>query len=376
MRIAFIYDAAYPWNKGGAEKRVYELAWRLAKKGHEVHWYTFGWWWEEYGQRDIKFQGINMHGVHPPMDLYSKNRRSIRQAIYFALKLFPRLNEERFDVVDCQGFPFFSAFTAKYHALRGRSKLVLTIHEAWDDYWYEYLGWKGFFGKLIEKIMLKLTPLVIAVSPKTCRDIKHIRSALEPEVIPNGINFKQIIEIEAAMQRSDIIFAGRLIKEKNLTQLLESLKIIKEQIPDISCKIIGEGPEKIQLQQLVQEYGLQRNVEFIGFLDDASLISYIKASKVFVLPSLREGFGMVVLEANACGLPVVVIENPMNAAVDLITSGVNGFVSKPDKENLALNIIKALNKGHKMRESCREHAQEYNWDFITNKLEKYYQKIL
>ena len=121
MKIAFIYDAVYPWVKGGAEKRVYELAKRLAQRGHEVHWYSIGWWWPEQGQKDITMDGIILHGVSKPIELYSDDRRSIKEAILFSLKLFKPLWKESFDVVDCQGFPFFSCFIARIHSIVGKS---------------------------------------------------------------------------------------------------------------------------------------------------------------------------------------------------------------------------------------------------------------
>ena len=118
MKIAFIYDAVYPWVKGGAEKRVYELAKRLAQRGHEVHWYSIGWWWPENGKKDMVMDGIHLHGVSNPIDLYSDDRRSIKEAIIFSFKTFQtQLMKENYDVVDCQGFPFFSCFTAKIHSV-------------------------------------------------------------------------------------------------------------------------------------------------------------------------------------------------------------------------------------------------------------------
>ena len=93
--------------------------------------------------------GIHLHGVSHPIELYSNNRRSIKEAILFSIKLFKPIMEENFDVVDCQGFPFFSCFTAKIHSMIGKSTLVITLHEVWNDYWYEYLGKLGIFGKII-----------------------------------------------------------------------------------------------------------------------------------------------------------------------------------------------------------------------------------
>ena len=99
MKIAFIYDAVYPWIKGGAEKRIYEIGKRLAAK-HEVHWFGVGWWLD--GSRDgrtIEHDGIYMHPVCKPVQLYVDGRRSIGEAIYFAAKLMPKLMKERFDVL-------------------------------------------------------------------------------------------------------------------------------------------------------------------------------------------------------------------------------------------------------------------------------------
>ena len=373
MKIAFIYDAVYPFITGGAEKRVYEMARRLVKRGHEVHWYGIGWWWPENGQKDIEIEGIHLHGVCKPMDLYNDERRSIDEAVYFAVRLLPKLGREKFDVIDCQGFPFFSCFTAKINSLFSGSPLVITLHEVWNDYWYEYLGKAGFFGKLVEKLMINLTGRIITVSKKTKADLKAMKSSEKSVVIPNGIDFNYISKISPSDKKSDIIFAGRLIKEKNVEILIRAIPDVKEKIPDIKCCIIGDGPERAKLDKLVQELDIQNNVEFKGFMKDySSLISYMKSSEVFVLPSTREGFGIVVIEANACGLPVVVVDSKMNAASDLIINNKNGIISDFSKEDIAENIINMMDKKEKMQKNCIETSREYDWDKIVDALEEFY----
>ncbi|MGB9936887.1 MAG: glycosyltransferase family 4 protein [Methanobacterium sp.] len=377
MKIAFIYDAVYPFVTGGAEKRIYELARRLILKGHEVHWYGIGWWWPEEGKRDIEFDGIKLHGVCKPMDLYNNGRRSIKEAIVFALKLFPKLKQEKFDIIDCQGFPFFSCFTAKFYSLYNKSDLVITLHEVWNDYWYEYLGKAGIFGKLIEKIVVNLSSNIIVVSEKTKKDLKKIRDSENSVIIPNGIDFEEINNIEPGDQKSDIIFAGRLIKDKNVDLLIKTIGIIIKEKAEIRCLIIGDGPEKKKLINLAEKHKLQDNIIFKGFLDDhKDLFKYMKSSKVFVLPSKREGFGMVVIEANACGLPVVVIDYKMNAATDLITDDINGFVSGPSYEEIAHKILESLDKREKMQYKCIEKSKEYDWNKIVDSLEKYYKNLI
>ncbi len=373
MKIAFIYDAVYPWVKGGAEKRVYELAIRLVQRGHDVHWYSLGWWWPENGETDMVMDGIHLHGVSNPVELYSEDRRSIKEALIFSLKLLNPLMMEDYDVVDCQGFPFFSCFTAKIHSVVGKSKLIITLHEVWGDYWYTYLGKPGIFGVIVERAMLSLTDNIITVSSKTKKDLKNIKKSENSIIIPNGIDFDHITEIKASNERSDLIFAGRLIKEKNVDILINSISRIKEKFPDIRCLIIGDGPEREKLEELTVGLQLTDNVIFKGFMENYDdLIGYMKSSKVFVLPSIREGFGIVVIEANACGLPVVVVDHEMNAATDLVVDGVNGIKSGLEVDEMADNIIKSLDSSDKCKEKCIELSRKYDWNKIVDSLEKVY----
>lgn len=401
MKIAFIYDGVYPWITGGIEKRLHELSKKLVERGHEVHWYGVGWWWTDSGKnigaetvknmefkhckvtrvendnRDVELDGIHIHGVCKPLSLYKNDRRSIKEAIYFAWNLLPVLMREKFDIVDCQNFPFFSCFPAKLHTLTGKSKLVVTWHEVWDNYWYEYLGKKGIFGKVIEKLTAHLTGNVVAVSKKTGDNLKNVNSGLKVNLIPNGINFKGINHAAPSDELSDVIFAGRLIKEKNVDVLVRAINHVRRVMPDVKCLIVGEGPEGDRLRNLVHNLGLEENIKFMKFFDDyPDLISCMKSSKVFVLPSTREGFGIVVVEANACGLPVVAVKSPMNAASDLVTDDKNGFICRLSEECIAEKIIKGINNGKKMREYCIKTAEHYDWAKIVDSLENIYRRVL
>ncbi|HML05518.1 MAG TPA: glycosyltransferase family 4 protein [Methanobacterium sp.] len=377
MKIAFIYDAVYPFVTGGAEKRVYELAKRLVQRGHEVHWYGIGWWWPEEGQKDIELDGIKLHGVSKPMDLYNTERRSIKEAILFSIKLFPYIMRERYDIVDCQGFPFFSSFVAKIHSLLGKSVFCITWIEVWNDYWYEYLGKIGIFGKIVEKLTSYLTKNIIAISEKTRRDLEGMGVTKEIEVVPVGINMNYIEEISPSDYKSDIIFAGRLIKDKNVDILIKAVDIVKKEIQDINCTIIGEGPERANLENLVRKLEIADNIKFIGFCrEHEEMISHMKSSKVFVLPSTREGFGIVIIEANACGLPVIVVNHGMNAACDLIINNKNGFIADFSKEDIALKIISLLNKKGEMRDDCIDMSKKFDWEQIVDSLEKFYMNAI
>jgi glycosyltransferase involved in cell wall biosynthesis len=368
MKIAYIYDAVYPWVKGGAEKRIYEISKRLVERGHKVHWFGLKWW---DGEKDILKDGINLHAIGEWSNLYVDGRRSIKEGLYFGIKTLTGLKGD-FDVIDCQEFPYFSCFSAKIHSVVKRTPLIITWHEVWGDYWFEYLGKKGIFGWSVENLTAKLTNKNIAVSKRTKEDLERI-GVKNIHVVPNGTDFKKIEKVKPLEEETDVIFAGRLIKEKHVDILIRGIDLIKNEIPDVKCVIIGDGPEKRTLESLVNDFGLDSNVRFIGFLENYDdVISHMKSSKVFVSASTREGFGIVALEANACGLPVVTVKHPRNAICDLITDGETGFICELFEQDIAQKVLQAIDAGNSLREKCLEYASGYDWNGIANKVETFY----
>jgi glycosyltransferase involved in cell wall biosynthesis len=372
MKIAYIYDVIYPYVKGGAEKRIWEISKRLVKKGHEVHLFGMKYW---NGGDVVINDGVYLHGVCEPKELYVEGRRSIIEAIYFARKLLIPLMKEDFDVIDCQAFPYFPCFAAKICSSVKRTPLVITWHEVWDGYWYEYLGKKGVFGKCIEIMTAHHTDKLIAVSERTKKDLERIGVKKEIRVIPNGIDLGKIEKVKPSKEETAVIFAGRLIKEKNVDVMIKAVNLVKREVPDVNCIIIGDGPEKSKLEKLAYELGLENNSVFTWFLDDYDeVISYMKSSKVFVLPSTREGFGIVALEANACGLPVVTVNHKRNAACDVITNDENGFICELSEGDVAEMILKGLDKRKEMKRKCIECAKGYDWERIVNLIEAVYKE--
>ena len=174
-----------------------------------------------------------------------------------------------------------------------------------------------------------------------------------------------------------MIFAGRLLPNKNVALLLESLPILIRDHPELGCLIVGEGPERADLEGLASRLGISASVTFLDFLpshDD--VIALMKQSKVFVLPSVREGFGLVVLEANACGLPVVTVDHPDNASRHLVEDGRNGFVVALDAAAVAAAIEKcldaadsgALNPAGGVRE-------DHDWSTVVTRFEEVLREV-
>lgn len=379
MKIAFIYDTAFPWVTGGAERRIYEIASRLSNRGHDVHIFSLGYWMntEEFSSKKIiKYEGITYHSVGKPMDLYTKNNsRSIKEALYFARCILKNAKLNDFDIVDCQGFPYFSCYSSK---IKCRKNLVITVHEVWNDYWYEYLGKLGIFGKIVEKGIFHLTKNVVCVSQLTFENMLKNRCPDNATIIANGVNIQEITFVNPSKEYKDVIFAGRLIPEKHVDLIINAISKVKKVHPQVKCKIIGNGPSEKYLKQLTSSLDLEKNITFEDFYENhEKLYEEIKSSSTLILPSKREGFGIIVIEANACGVPVITLDNDMNAAKDLITSD-NGWIIEDDSEKLANIINNIIENGidSSKRNLCREYAKEYDWNHITTQTEKYYLDIL
>ncbi|MFC2154731.1 glycosyltransferase family 4 protein, partial [Candidatus Altiarchaeota archaeon] len=294
MKIAYVSDVLYPYIKGGCERRIWELSRRLVKRGHEVHIYSMKFWEGE----NIKIEeGVVLHGVCPATPLYKKSgRRSISQAINFSFRVFPPLLRGDYDLIECNQFPYLPIVPAKICSILKRKPLAVSWHEVWGDYWYEYLGSLGFFGKLFERLTSGLPEKIIAVSRKTKEALISLGIQKNKIIlIPNGVDISFIQSVKPEKKGVDLIFVGRLIPEKNVDVLLKALARIVGGGRDVSLVIVGEGPEKNNLISLAAELNVSGRVSFLGYFEEyRDLIAVMKSAKLLLLPSSREGFGLVV----------------------------------------------------------------------------------
>ena len=371
LKIAIVSDAIYPYNKGGKEKRIYEISTRLAKRGHEVTIYCMKWW---SGPNTRVDEGVQIKAISPYFPLYAGEKRSIKEALLFSLYCL-KLVKEDFDILDVDHMPHFVLFSTKVVALLKRKKLHVIWNEVWGvSYWIQYMGGLGIIAALIEKISSMLPDKIIAVSEHTAKGLVTELNVPKQKitVIPNGISITELEDINSATLVSDVIFVGRLLANKNVNVLIQSVALLKTKYPRIKCIIVGKGPERNALIKLVQEQDLFENVEFIeGIEDHRQLYALMKASRVFAFPSTREGFGIVVLEANGCGLPVITTDHHQNAARYLIEDGLNGRVISLAKKNLA-NMIDTYLTINPDPTKYKSFLQQYDWSNLAQRVEDVY----
>lgn len=370
-RVAFVSDSVYPYNKGGKEKRLHEITKRLVKDGRQVDIYTMKWW---KGPKNLRTaDGVYLHGITRLRPLYTGERRSIGQAIWFSLACL-KLITRRFEVVDVDSMPFFPLFSVRLVCWLKRKKMHATWHEVWGkEYWHNYMGGpSGYLGAAIEALAMKTPDVVISNSDHTTRRLRQAGMKKQIATVPLGVDVDNILTAPAHDLQSDIVFVGRLLENKNVDLLVDAVSLVKRAKHDIRCIIVGDGPERPRLEQQVAELQLENNITFFNFIEDHNeLYSLMKSSKMLVQPSTREGFGLVVVEANACGIPVITTSHEHNAARDLIIEGENGFLTRVNARDLAAQIRKILRGGSmEPAKTLHEKFGRYRWNYAAEEVER------
>ena len=373
MDIAFVSNVVYPFVTGGAEKRIHEIGTRLADEGHEVTVYGRRFW---DGPRVMEHEGMTLHGVAPAKDLYTDDRRSITEAIDFAVRLLKplRRNVDDHDLVVASVFPYFPVLAAKLTTLRTDIPLVTTWHEVWGDYWEEYLGRLAPFGKLTEQITARTPQYPIAVSGVTADRLAESGPARDSiTVIPNGINTAQIQHAPLPEAGYDVLYAGRLIEHKNVDLLLDAFDRVATE-HDVTLGIVGDGPAADRLHRQAASLTHTDRVEFCGFLDEyEAVLGQMRAADLFVSPSTREGFGLTYAEAMAADCRVIAADHPDSAADEVI--GDAGFLAAPTVDDLA-PVLDGVLSGNQPAVDPVRRADRFDWETVAERAATQYRQAV
>lgn len=183
-------------------------------------------------------------------------------------------------------------------------------------------------------------------------------------VIPHGVEHRLYnASVTAADNlKNMIIFLGVLSNRKGPVYLIRAVPLIKKELPDVKVFIIGKGPQKDFLIKEAVKLGVEKNIEFLGFLPQEALPGYYRAATVTIIPSLLEGFGITALESMAIGTPV--IASDIEPLVSLI--GKAGlYFPLHNHIVLARQIIRILkddNLRNFLSQEAQEKARGYSWE--------------
>ena len=274
-------------------------------------------------------------------------------------------------------------FLSSYQAVRATHSIgmpsVVTIHGVTAQRgWFLNLYQQAYL-RTMAKMLFRDVSAIVCLTKSDAELIAEIAGdASKIHIIPNGVNIDFFKPGEECANRL-VVWTGRFVFEKGLNLLVEAAKIVSQQIPDARFLLIGSGPLENSIARRVKELGLSEVIRFTGPLERGEIAEVLRKATVFALPSLKEGLPRSILEAMACGVPVV--GSDISGINDVVIDGQNGILVPPrEPEMLAHKIMtiledKVLRKrlGGKARESI---VQRHNIADVTSEMEKLYHRIV
>jgi len=361
MKIAIIVNLFPPKWIAGTEIATYQMAEHLAKRGHNVHIIT--------SLDDDLIENSYEKGFH----IHRIPVRRIRffLEVFFWAHIFRIIKKIDPDIVHAQNLIFATpALISK--------KLLKIPYVVWGQGSDVYL--QNWFIKLVSKTIIKNADSVIALTNNMKMVMQTIYNR-DIAVIPNGINIEnyrdELDEHKRENSGKRILFVGRLDPVKGVQYLLKAMEIVCEVLPDAKLILVGDGEEREKLECLTNSLGMRDRVQFVGRIPHEKIPDYLYQADIFVLPSLSEGLAIVILEAMACGLPIVATR--VGGVPDIIEDGVNGYmVESGDFQEMAKKIIFILENQpvmHLISKNNRLKVQEYDWKNVINQIECIYFEI-
>lgn len=353
MRICLVYDCLFPWTVGGAERWYRNLAERLAADGHDVTYLTLRQW--PRGEPAV-LPGVRVRAAGPRMALYkgAGQRRILPPLVFGAGVLAHLLRHGRsYDVVHTASFPYFSLLAVGLVRRWAGFAVVVDWHELWTRaYWREYLGGMGGrIGRAVQALCLRVPQRAFCFARLTAARLRE--EGVRGDVTVLEGEYAGSLEAAEPQPADDVVvFAARHIPEKQPVALVEAMVELRERAPGVRALILGDGPERPRVLEAIRAHGVADLVEAPGFVASEAVEAALTSALCMVLPSRREGYGLVVVEAAARGVPSVVVAHPDNAAVELVEDGVNGAVAaSAGADALASAIVRVRDAGPALRAS-------------------------
>ncbi|MCW4004038.1 MAG: glycosyltransferase family 4 protein [Candidatus Bathyarchaeota archaeon] len=320
---------------------------------------------------------------------------------YFNRSLTKKASEIDADVYEAHAVSGYG-FPKALHKLGINKPFIHTIHGVLADEYEQAKknGYQTFRSRVANRFMRRLAnleaqtakdaTLIITISKYSLEKIqRHYR--VEPSkvrIVPNGVDvekFKPISNVEAVKEQFGlgnepcVLFVGSLIPRKGLSFLVEAAKKIVAEYPVTKFLVVGEGSQKKELTATLQAANLLGNFMFIGNVKEDLLGALYNCADVFVLPSIQEGQGIVLLEAQASGKPVVAFD--VGGVKEAVRDGETGFLAKQGSVDALTDALLKLLSDKTLREkmgaSGRKFVSEnFTWDICAQKVLNVYREVL
>ncbi|MFN2127857.1 MAG: glycosyltransferase [Anaerolineales bacterium] len=377
MRIGMLADTYKPYISGVTN--VIDLSKRyLESQGHEVFVFTFG---------DPSYKDDEENIVRSP------GLQLIESGFYFNVRYNQKTRNilRTMDIVHVH-HPFFSGRLALWYCKPRGIPIVFTNHTRYDLYAKAYMpllpaGVGETFLKTYFPGFCDSVDKVVAPSQGLKKVLQRVGVKAEIEVVPNGVDispFRGKIEAfragEFGFPEGSVIltYVGRLGPEKNLPFLLRAFNGAAQAYENIYLLIVGDGPERENLEDIVRHMGIARRVHFSGFVNYEKIPNYLATSDIFVTASVTEVHPLSVIEAMGAGLPILGIESP--GVADTVNNGKDGFIVP--EEDLAAYTAKMVRLAtdtdlrKQMGESAGITSELYDYHRTTQQIFELYERAI
>lgn len=369
LKIAIVFSSD-PSQAGGVQEHIYNLTNELAKLGHKIN---------IFGPENNKIPFINYHPIAKAIKIPVPNGNWSNITIknnekYKASQI---LEKEKFHIIHIHE-PYIPFVNWDIFGNTSATK-VATFHTAWNN--DSILNIVNPFLPLLKEIFSSYFKGVIFVSKIVKRRWQYLckRSVIQ-KIIHNGIDRTFFRPAKKAKGKIiNLLFVGRLVKRKGLIYLLKTLnKIVKDNL-NIRLTIVGDGPEKLESEKYVKENNLNKYVRFVGEILGKERINYYQEADIFCAPYIDEAFGITVLEALSCGIPVVGFKNESFLEILKGYPYPELFV---DRKNIVKfsKVLKQLINDQQKRKIIGEwgvsRVKDFDWINLAKKTEEFYYQVL
>jgi len=374
----------FPPHMGGIEKVSYEQSKRLTEFGYEIDVLTS----KIKGQNERPAKGIR---VFPYSNLNLAERIGVPYPVlsFQAYRKFVQVIK-KCDLVHAHGHVYMSSYLAGKVAKKYKKPFIVTQHNTFIDYQSILNILENLNDLTVGKSVLKCADRVIVVSKKTMEYVLKLGAdKSKTSVIYNGVDtdyFHPVNKEESRKKlglpknRKIILSVRRLVYKNGLDTLIESIPLLTRDHPDLLFVVAGKGPSRKLIEDRVKELGIDANIKLTGFVPDRLLPLYYDAADYFVIPSASgEGLPLVLLEAMACGLPV--IATTVGGTPEIIKHMKNGVLVPPrNPEAMAEAISKILLEerlGATIGEEARRIVEDrFTWKKNLSQLQDIYKKVI
>lgn len=352
MRILFFNwrDIRNPAG-GGAEIYIHEIAKRLVQKGHHVSFFTAG--FIGFKQKEI------IDGIH----IFRKGNR---YTVYWQAERFYKKNFADFDVVidSINTVPFMS-----YRFVKKNTRLIAIIYQLAKEFWFYETPFPinriGYY--FLEPYWLKkyTNAEVLTISDSSMQDLLDL-GYNNVRIVPVGLNIKPLSEVPQKEDILTLIFVGRMGHAKCPDHVIKAFSYIKKVLPETRLWMVGDGAMKKQLEKHKIP-----NVTFFGYIDNAKKHKLMSRAHLILVPGVREGWGMIVTEANARG--TVAVGYNINGLKDSIQDGKTGLLCEPNPQAMADKAILLLKDNDLMKrfgDNSLRWAKQFTWDTSADKFDE------